>query len=440
MGLMPGEHDWMERVGMQIPGAGGMPAPITPNLGGGFMDRMNSRLNEWIAPAGDGAALGLTPEQIAASQSAARRQFAMGLLANVGTGRPITAGLAQGLQGAQESYRGAQDQAFRNTLIKRQEDRASAQEKRLEAQSKREEKATDTTNRQNYAVTASRIAAGLGGAQDKAAYWQMVSGIPEVQETLKSYGIDPAAVTPDMLPKIQQQLGTVGQVSGPGSPVLTPTDDIREYTFAQTQGYEGTFSDYMRDMKRAGATTVNLGSQGLSTPPSGYFRPDPKKPGLVEEPGGPVQTERNKSTGENRTAAGYLKRMSHAEQILGQSVPSLTDFTLAGTLLAGNAAMSAGANKLMSKEGQSYYQAASDWVRAKLRKESGAVISKEEMLAEIRTYFPIPGDSPQVVAQKAQARQIAQQAMLEQAGPAAAPMASGATGGWDEGWSIEPAK
>jgi hypothetical protein len=37
------------------------------------------------------------------------------------------------------------------------------------------------------------------------------------------------------------------------------TDDISEYEYAKTQGYTGTLQDFMRDMKKAGATNVNVG-------------------------------------------------------------------------------------------------------------------------------------------------------------------------------------
>jgi hypothetical protein len=53
------------------------------------------------------------------------------------------------------------------------------------------------------------------------------------------------------------------------------------------------------------------------------------------------------------------------------------------------------------------------------------------MADEIRTYFPMPGDSPEVIAQKAQARQIAIGGMRDMAGatvppsPSPAPAAGG---------------
>lgn len=50
------------------------------------------------------------------------------------------------------------------------------------------------------------------------------------------------------------------------NPQAKPTDDIREYEFARSQGYEGTFTDFMRDNRKAGATTVNniLGGEDLT--------------------------------------------------------------------------------------------------------------------------------------------------------------------------------
>ena len=54
-----------------------------------------------------------------------------------------------------------------------------------------------------------------------------------------------------------------------------------------------------------------------------------------------------------------------------------------------------------------------------LRKESGASISDPERAGQERTYFPQPGEGPEVVKQKAIARQIVMEAMLKEAGPAA---------------------
>lgn len=62
----------------------------------------------------------------------------------------------------------------------------------------------------------------------------------------------------------------------------------------------------------AASTTVNLDSQGLTKPPPGYFRPDPQKPGLEVEPGGPQEREIT------ATASEALKAVEGTEASLEQ--------------------------------------------------------------------------------------------------------------------------
>lgn len=78
-------------------------------------------------------------------------------------------------------------------------------------------------------------------------------------------------------------------------------------------------------------------------------------------------------------------------------------------------------NYWQSAEYQQYRQAKEDFLRAVLRKESGAVISEEEMIGADKQYFPVPGDEshPEVLAQKRQNRRVALEAMKSAAGPGA---------------------
>lgn len=119
-------------------------------------------------------------------------------------------------------------------------------------------------------------------------------------------------------------------------------------------------------------------------------------------------------TEQERISAGYASRMMAAEQTISRVVQggfnpgNWTDATMGRLPIVGNA--------LTSEGGQLYRQAQEDWVRAKLRRESGAVIGAEEMAQEVRTYFPQPGDTPAMIAQKEQARRLASQAMVGAAG------------------------
>jgi len=75
-------------------------------------------------------------------------------------------------------------------------------------------------------------------------------------------------------------------------------------------------------------------------------------------------------------------------------------------------------NLALSEDQQKYKQAQEAWVRAKLRKESGAAIGTKEMADEIATFFPRAGDKPEVIKQKAIMRDEATKSMQKQTGGA----------------------
>jgi len=116
------------------------------------------------------------------------------------------------------------------------------------------------------------------------------------------------------------------------------------------------------------------------------------------------------TTEAERTAAGYLGRMEAADQNLTNAPP------LNFAKQQGMARAPSITNYALSEQEQKVYQQQADWVRAKLRKESGAVIGDQEMAAEIRTYFPQAGDSPAALASKAQSRAQAHEQMRSSAG------------------------
>jgi hypothetical protein len=68
-----------------------------------------------------------------------------------------------------------------------------------------------------------------------------------------------------------------------------PTD-IRELRILAANP-ELAAMDERRRRAAAASTSINLDSQGLTKPPAGFFRPDPKSPGLKPEPGGPAEQE-----------------------------------------------------------------------------------------------------------------------------------------------------
>ena len=69
------------------------------------------------------------------------------------------------------------------------------------------------------------------------------------------------ALPPESLVEVQYTDGVAGDVSpwSPPAPTDGRTSAQKEYEFAVTQGYKGTFKAYQTEMKEAGATQLNMG-------------------------------------------------------------------------------------------------------------------------------------------------------------------------------------
>lgn len=144
-----------------------------------------------------------------------------------------------------------------------------------------------------------------------------------------------------------------------------------------------------------------------------------------------IMTEQKKQDasqrpGEQLKAAGFANRMAEADVIMNNLLIIDPNAALAKTGKAGvtEAVLAAipsfgmtdkagrGLVKLAANDEQkNFLNAADEWIRAKLRKESGAVIGDQEMIDEYRTYFPVPGDGPKQIAQKAALRKTAEESL-----------------------------
>lgn len=149
------------------------------------------------------------------------------------------------------------------------------------------------------------------------------------------------------------------------------------------------------------------------------FNPKTAQITPVIQDGKPVMGKGAKPTEGQLNAAGFAQRMVVSNAMVTNPEYGLTA-PGAGSAIAGAIPLIGESLKNLSQkpETQQYAQAARDWIRAKLRKESGAAIGVAEEENEFRTYFPVVGDSPQVIRQKAQARDLATQAMITSAGNA----------------------
>ena len=93
------------------------------------------------------------------------------------------------------------------------------------------------------------------------------------------------------------------------------TDDIREYNFAVGQGYKGSLTDFMRDMKTAGATRIDARQMG--TVPPGYkanYDDTGNVTSLEPIPGGPVAAEQ--AAAEKQAEVGVATEVDKAATML----------------------------------------------------------------------------------------------------------------------------
>jgi hypothetical protein len=171
--------------------------------------------------------------------------------------------------------------------------------------------------------------------------------------------------------------------------------------------------------------TFARGATEIRETPEG-FAYIPKVPGGVVMPVmGPSGQVKGISGGQpteaQSNAAGFAQRMELSNSIINSlpagSAPGAGTRTLEAIPFVGGAMARSG----QSVDTQKFDQAAQDWIRAKLRKESGAAIGKDEMVQEYNTYFPQVGDTPEKLAQKAEARRVATIGMQKAAGKAYEP-------------------
>jgi hypothetical protein len=127
-------------------------------------------------------------------------------------------------------------------------------------------------------------------------------------------------------------------------------------------------------------------------------------------------------------SAGYGTRAAEAHEILnsvgddGRVQPGLikraAEAVVPSLGMGLNESAGAALNWTQSAPQQQVEQAQRNFVNAVLRQESGAAISTGEFDNARKQYFPQPGDTPDVIAQKKMNRETAIAGFAESAGPA----------------------
>lgn len=162
------------------------------------------------------------------------------------------------------------------------------------------------------------------------------------------------------------------------------------------------------------------GADGGQKAPAGYrWKPD----GSMEAiPGGPAAG--NKLTESEGKSTLYLSQMREATKALKGIGDEVSPMMISAT---GSPFTNWMASGTQQKAGQAQRQ----WAEAYLREKTGAAATAGEVENNIKTFFPVFGDSAAVIAQKKGARADAEKAMEIPAGRGATRIGAGASGEWD---------
>ena len=253
----------------------------------------------------------------------------------------------------------------------------------------------------------------------KRAYMERIyASHPEYKANLAAHGVNP-----DDHDTVANFL--IGEARGYQDPMERQKQEaqiglLRAQTNAANQrGDESKVMEVngrlVRVPARGPAEEVYNAGQDQSKAPQGYrFNPQGN---LDPIPGGPGD---KLTEGESKDAL-FAERMIRSERDLDGVIPTdeggkFTAYNPTGwrqNYAPDKPALSNlySANLVNSKEWQQYQRAARESLSAILRKDTGAAVTDEEFATYFPTYFPIPGDSAEVVNQKKSARHMVAQGM-----------------------------
>lgn len=242
------------------------------------------------------------------------------------------------------------------------------------------------------------------GATDVA---NIAAGASRYGSDTARYGVDVGAGTAHR----GQDIGAVTAAAGRQNALevarMNAEAEGRRFTLADRRAVEA--NDLAR--ARLGIEAARIGRDGA---PSGYrWRADGT--GLEAIHGGPhdTATKAGQPLNENQSnALNFASRMHEADRILSGLAQAGVNPSFAQQVTGGSGVTGRIATALASPEQQQAEQAQRDYVNATLRRESGAAISDSEFESARRQYFAQPGDSPEVLAQKARNRQLAMRGIL----------------------------
>ena len=397
--------------------------------------------------------LGLLGGDVEAARNDAQAQALYALAGSLLSGGPTGLSIARGLQQGQQAYR----QAMRGSLDEQLQN-AQVQEmmrrRRLEEEALRRQQIVDTAVARSFRPGVAAQPAQFYGEESQMPLMDDegnlmpgaslpvqaqaprfdIQGIapalmasPEGRKTLA----DLVAAQKAMRPETFSLAEGVRQferdpITGEVRQVATGTQKPQQFKQVDLGNVVVMLDDSGKEVMRMPKGRAPEGPVALQTVETeqGIMTFNPRTGQLtpLTQDGKPLMGKGAKPTVDQLNAAGYASRMVAANQIVNS--PEISSAAPGvGSALAGSVPFIGESLKSLSQSPatQQYSQAARDWIRAKLRKESGAAIGVAEEENEFRTYFPVVGDSPAVIRQKAEARERANQGMIQASGNAFKP-------------------
>jgi len=321
----------------------------------------------------------LSPEQEAAAerraQNAALLNFAFGAL-QASRGAPGQAAPSLGQVIGQAGPVGVQayQQSFDQTLANALRGMQIGELRRKQAEEERARQARTTFEQQ--------LAGATRTIPTPAAFTAQQSNIePEQLEGMSKAQVDQQAVQAGLPTRQVMDQNAADQAVMNYLRVAAPTEyaklltkepralpsSIQEYQFAVEQGFKGTFAEFQEQMKKAGATNINMPSEGE------------RKAGFLA----------------NRIQFG-LQQMAdviktNAPAASPEALPTLVKFVTQSDFLS---------NKLTSPDRQRIEAAQLDILDSALTLGTGAAYTREQLEGYRKAYFPQLGDDKATIADK----------------------------------------
>lgn len=209
---------------------------------------------------------------------------------------------------------------------------------------------------------------------------------------LKPVAAKPEKVTQTQIEQLQEYRARLAQAN-PEDPRIAQVDSMIAKETTHTPPVNVTY----------GAPVAGVDAQGNPV----FFQPSKEGGKAAIIPG--VRPSEKTPTAEQSSAQGFAGRLAAADKILSESpfVPTVKNQLKAQLPYS---------SMFISSEQQKIEQAKRNFITAQLRRESGASISSGEFDTAEKMYFPQPGDSEEVIQQKAETRRQAIEAMEISAG------------------------